>query len=164
MVGFAYGSNMLSRRLRARVPSARMIGIGELPGHVLRWDKHGQDGSGKCDAAFTGRQSDRLWGVVYTLDIDEKPVLDGYEGLHRGYAEKEVEVLTAHGPLSAQIYYATNTDPRLLPFDWYKAFVLAGARENGLPADYIALIASVACIADADGARAALNARILAGG
>lgn len=47
---FAYGSNMSSARLRARVPSCRPIGIAFLPGHELRFHKRSKDGSGKCDA------------------------------------------------------------------------------------------------------------------
>ena len=53
---FAYSSNMLTDRLRERVPSATAIGIGQLAGHSLRWDKRSErDGSGKCDAEATGR-------------------------------------------------------------------------------------------------------------
>ena len=164
MIGFAYGSNMLLRRLQARVPSARMIGAGWLAGHRLCWDKQGRDGSGKCDAAYTGVPADIVWGVLYSLDIGEKPILDGYEGLHQGYDEKQVAIVAPQGTLSAQIYYATARDQRLLPYDWYKAFVLAGARENRLPPEYIAFLEATACIPDADQARAALNANILAGG
>ena len=46
---FAYGSNMSSVRLRARVNSAQPLGVARLPGHRLRWHMHSLDGSGKCD-------------------------------------------------------------------------------------------------------------------
>ena len=67
---FAYGSNMLTRRLAAvdRAPSARPIAIGTLPGRRLRFHKIGLDGSGKCDAALTGKDSDRIYGVLFELD------------------------------------------------------------------------------------------------
>ena len=69
---FAYGSNLSTERLRARVPSARARGRGRLPHH-----------------AFT--------------------------------------------------YHANpaRIDAALRPFDWYKDYVVRGAREHGLPADYI---------------------------
>jgi gamma-glutamylcyclotransferase len=47
IVNFAYGSNMLTRRLRERAPSARTVGTGVLHGHTLRWHKVGQDSSGQ---------------------------------------------------------------------------------------------------------------------
>ncbi len=96
---FAYGSNMLTARLRERVPSAAAIGIGRLVGHALRWDKRsGRDRSGKCDAEATGRQEDVVWGVLFELDPDEKLALDRAEGLGVGYLDKTVQVSTdEHG-------------------------------------------------------------------
>ncbi len=63
---FAYGSNMLTARLHERVPSATPIGIGQLEGHALRWDKRSwRDGSGKCDAAPNLRANGpMLFGVL----------------------------------------------------------------------------------------------------
>ena len=66
IVYFAYGSNMLTARLRERTPSATPIGIGRLTGHVLSWDKRSRaDGSGKCDAEATGHERDVIWGVLF---------------------------------------------------------------------------------------------------
>ncbi len=88
---FAYGSNMLTARLRERVPSATAIGIGQLLGHALRWDKRSwQDGSGKCDAEATSRNDDVVWGVLFELDPEDKPALDKAEGVGAGYLEKMV--------------------------------------------------------------------------
>lgn len=52
-LNFAYGSNMLTDRLRERVPSARPVAVARLAGHSLRWHKVSIDGSGKCDAEAT---------------------------------------------------------------------------------------------------------------
>src|SRR5450631_1314447 len=96
---FAYGSNMLTARLRERAPSATAIGIGQLEGHALRWDKHSwRDGSGKCDAEFTGQRSDVVWGAVFELAPEDKPALDQAEGLGNGYMERVVNILTEAGP------------------------------------------------------------------
>jgi gamma-glutamylcyclotransferase len=43
------------------------------------------------------------------------------------------------------------------PYDWYKALVIAGAREHGLPADYIAALAAAPAKPDPDKIRAARN-------
>ncbi len=148
---FAYGSNMLTARLRERVPSATAIGIGQLAGHVLRWDKRsGRDGSGKCDAEATGRPEDVVWGVVFELDAEDKPALEKAEGVGGGYIEKTVQVLTDAGPLTAVTYYAIDKDASLRPYHWYKALVIAGAREHGLPASYRSRLELVVTVSDAN--------------
>jgi gamma-glutamylcyclotransferase len=148
---FAYGSNMLTDRLRERVPSATAIGIGQLAGHVLRWDKRSErDGSGKCDAEATGRPDDVVWGVVFELDSEDKSALDRTEGVGGGYIEKTVQVLTDAGPLTAVMYYAIDKDASLRPYHWYKALVIAGAREHGLPASYRSRLELVVTVSDAN--------------
>lgn len=151
---FAYGSNMLTARLRERVPSATAILVGQLAGHVLRWDKRSlSDGSGKCDAEATGRQQDVVWGVLFELDAKDKPALDQAEGLGAGYLEKPVRILTDTGVVDAVTYYATNKDPTLRPYQWYKALVIAAAREHGLPARYRSGLELVVTVSDPDHAR-----------
>jgi hypothetical protein len=155
---FAYGSNMLTARLRERAPSATAIEIGRLEGYVLRWDKRSwRDGSGKCDAEFTGQRSDVVWGVVFELDPEEKPALDKAEGLGAGYMEKAVSVLTEAGPLSAVTYLATDKDASLRPYHWYKSLVIAGAREHGLPPSYRSRLELVITVSDPDPARASVH-------
>lgn len=51
------------------------------------------------------------------------------------------------------MYYATNTDPSLKPWSWYKAHVMAGAREHGLPATYVAVIEGTEAAQDPDATR-----------
>lgn len=148
MLCFCYGSNMSQRRLQARVPSARFVAVAELPGHRLRFHKSATDGSAKCDAEETGNPEDRVIGVVYEIADAEKPDLDRHEALGFGYDEKQVVLTTGTGSLRAWMYYATRINASLKPFHWYKDHVLIGARENGLPAEYIARIEAVASIDD----------------
>lgn len=152
MLCFAYGSNMSSARLRARVPSAQFIAVATLPEHRLAFHKVGwKDGSGKCDAHYTGSSGDNVIGVVFELLDAEKSDLDRIEGLRAGYDEKKVEVVTStEQTLSAQMYFATNIDPSLKPYHWYKKHVLFGAQEHGLPPDYIVRIEAVLSEQDPD--------------
>ncbi len=137
LVYFAYGANMITARMRERVPSATPIGIGYLVGHALRWNKRSSiDGSGKCDAEATDRDDDTVWGVLFTLAARDKPALDAAEGLDAGYAEKRVRILTEHGPIAAITYCAIDKDPSLRPYHWYKDLVITGAREHALPNRY----------------------------
>ena len=134
---FAYGSNMSSERLRARAPSARSLGAARLLHYVRRWHKMGRDGSGKCDVVYCGADSRAVvWGVLYEIDRADQAALDRAEELGVGYVEQVVEVLAENGPCAAFTYLAIpeRTDAALRPLGWYKAHVLRGAREHGLPA------------------------------
>lgn len=150
---FAYGSNMSSMRLRARVPSARVIGSGVLPGHQLVWHKVSVDGSGKCDVIASDTPDAAVHGVIYAIDQSEKATLDRAEGLGKGYEERQVVVLVGGVSYVATMYCATRKDPSLKPYSWYKAHVLAGAREHKLPSAYIAVLETVEAQQDPDASR-----------
>lgn len=138
---FAYGSNMCTARLRARVSSARPVGVAWLAGHALRFHKRGwRDGSGKGDAFATRANGARVWGVVFRIDPAQKADLDSVEGLGRGYEEARLRVTGRDGRIHhAWLYraHASAVDAAAVPFRWYHELVLAGAREHGLPGHYI---------------------------
>ena len=153
---FAYGSNMSLQRLLQRTPSARALGAHSLPGHTLRFHKTGRDGSGKCDAFYTGASHDVVLGVLYHLAEHEKAALDRAEGLGIGYREASIEVYSGAGRAEPCFsYFALRIDPTLAPYSWYKQHVLIGAREAGLPGEYLADIERVAAIIDPNQQRAA---------
>lgn len=128
---------MSLRRLQARVPTARRLGVAVLPQHALRFHKAGRDGSAKCDAFHTADMADAIHGVLFDIDSAGKAVLDQVEGLGAGYDEKLVTLACG---TAAFTYVATHIDETLLPFHWYKQHVLVGALEARLPADYVSLI------------------------
>ncbi len=143
---FAYGSNLCVERLHARTPSARVLAVGTLAGHSLRWHKRCADGSGKCNAFATGAESDLVWGVVYELTVADKLVLDRFEGLGEDYFEKVVRVRTPQGEEIEAIAYVANPvkiDDTVHPFRWYKGFVTTGAAQHGLPDAYRAALETV---------------------
>jgi hypothetical protein len=153
---FAYGSNMSLRRLRARTPGVAPLGPARLGGHELRFHKRGADGSGKCDAFEVGAASALLHGVLFRLPLTEKPALDRIEGLGSGYGEKTVTVQTHDGGWhQAVTYVAIDIAAHLKPFDWYRHHVVTGAREFGLPPDYVDAIRAVEAVVDRDISRSA---------
>lgn len=139
MLYFAYGSNMLSKRLRSakRAPSAVAIGIGFISGRRLTFDKVSSDGSGKCDIMATDNREDKVYGFLFEIIASEKAQLDRAEGLRKGYREEKIEVITLSGPCDAFTYVANKKEPALRPYHWYKALVIAGAIEHNLPQPYI---------------------------
>jgi hypothetical protein len=157
VLNFAYGSNMLWRRIAERVPSARPVERAVLHGYALHWHKVGRDGSAKCDIVRSQLPGAAVHGVVYELSAAHKHLLDEAEGLGRGYDEQEVRVERPSAVVSAWTYVATSKDPSLLPFSWYKALVIAGAREHGLPVGYVQGLLSVPATEDPDAARSSLH-------
>jgi gamma-glutamylcyclotransferase (GGCT)/AIG2-like uncharacterized protein YtfP len=152
---FAYGSNLHPARMRLRVPSARQLGCAVLTGHVLRFHKQSiKDGSAKCDAHYTGRSQDRVYGAVYSLAPEEKAALDTIEGPGYEIAER---VVIHDGNHQAVFLYRARPEAiaaDLQPYDWYHALVVAGARHHGLPPTYVDSLAAVPTRNDPDTHRA----------
>ena len=148
---FAYGSNMSTLRLKARIPSSRVISPATLHGHSLVFHKESLDGSSKCHIEYTQTPDDVVHGVVYRISQSEKPWLDEIEGLGKGYEEKRVTLIMPAGdPVIAYTYYATHINTSLKPYHWYKEHVIRGALEHGLPGHYVDEIKSVISVADPD--------------
>jgi gamma-glutamylcyclotransferase (GGCT)/AIG2-like uncharacterized protein YtfP len=167
---FAYGSNLLFARLHARTPSFRHLGIARLPNHRFSFDKIGGDGSGKCGIEQISREKTNrgnesgdheVIGVLYRMDKVEKTVLDEIEGVGHGYVDQEIAVVTHHGEIPAFTYYPTRVDKSRRPYDWYKALVLEGARENSFPRHYLAMIESIESAIDLDHRRRRTNFELI---
>lgn len=148
---FAYGSNMLTSRIRSadRCPTARTVGVAALPGYVLKWHKRSKDGSGKCDIVKSVEDGSFVHGVLFEISAQEKLKLDRTEGLGYGYDESKINVLQGGREVMALTYVATKVDSTLKPFDWYHAFVVDGAVEHSLPDEYIASLRLVEVIRSA---------------
>ena len=146
---FAYGSNMANNRIRERVPSTRFVGVYTLMKHVLRFHKVWRDESAKCNAFYTGSDSDIIEGVIFDVNPKEVIALDRAEDLGKGYIKKNVKVSNFRGDwIEAFTYFAIEIDDSLLPFSWYKNHVLLGAKKAGLSAEYIAKIENVKAFKD----------------
>lgn len=127
----------------------RVIGVGRLENYKLAFHKKSNDGSGKCDAYYVGSPEYFVHGVVFQLNSSQLKVLDKYEGLGEGYERKTVPISTPDmKTISAVTYYATEIDSSIQPYLWYKEHVIRGAKEHGLPKDYIDMIRRVDAIPD----------------
>jgi hypothetical protein len=149
---FAYGSNMSTARLRKRMPSCMPLGIATLSGHELRFHKRSIDGSGKCNAFASGNDNS-VTGVLFSFDPAERAKLDEAEGVGSGYQHAMVTVVNDKSHRRKVLTYIATPDyidDRLRPYSWYKDFVVAGAKEHGLPPEYIASIELVETTEDPD--------------
>lgn len=123
---FAYGWNMWPPQIRSRCPSARLVETASIPGWAPVYDKPSTDGSAKLNirpipGAFTT-------GVVYEIDDSGRRALD----------EAEPRCRAASVGISGRetLTYTYEGEPtRAMPYDWYVATVIAGARRHEIPVD-----------------------------
>jgi hypothetical protein len=129
---FAYGSNMSSARLLARVPGATPRGAARLDGWRLVLDKPSRDGSAKANIeAWSGAC---VWGVAWSIPEPAWPVLDRYEP---GYDRMVCRLLdTSDAVLEAITYVYRGTSTTVAAYDWYVEHLIAGAEEHALPPSY----------------------------
>jgi len=136
---FAYGSNLdpgtfLGRR-RMR-PLATRIGV--LLDFELRFDLPVGPGE-RGVANVAPRPGDHVWGALYELTVRDATQLDRTEGVPQGaYRRIDVEVQLGDGSrLGAFTYHARISRPERKPSRRYLGLLLSGARELGLPAEYV---------------------------
>ncbi len=145
---FAYGSNMLTARLKSRCDSASAVGNAYANNRMIQFSKLSCDGSGK--ATLRPAQGKRTPGVLFEIQDMERDALDCAEGFPNGY--DRCDAFPVHRPdgqmAAAVTYLARSPEQGLSVFDWYLALVIAGAREHCLDDEYVEVLRKVACIPD----------------
>ena len=165
---------MLTCKLKDRCPSAVPIGICKIKKHSLKFHKvsHAiskknriRDISGKGDMVPSESETDEVYGVLFSIDESHKSRLDKAEGYPKyGYDKKTIDVITIKGEKYRPVMYFAKPsaiDPKKKPYHWYKEQVVQGAREHGLPEDYIKKIKAVESIPDQDQEREKIQSKHL---
>ena len=160
---FAFGSNLNHYRIHQRIGDFETLGIARLKNHQLVFHKRGGDFSGKCTVVPHCEHD--VWGVVYILNREQKEQLDHFEGVGHGYSAVYYDLEHKGETINSLLYQAqlNAMDEGLLPFDWYKAYVLSGAIHHQLPQEHINYIELTPCISDPDRQRHKENSMILNG-
>jgi gamma-glutamylcyclotransferase len=137
---FAYGSNMLAARLKARCPSATAIGRAKALGHTVDFSKPGRtDGSGKATLVQTEALGMQAPGVLFEISKADLSALDRAEGAGFGYDRYDEFPIKLDGKWGAEqvvTYIASKRQEHLKPYDWYLALVIAGAHQHQLDAGH----------------------------
>jgi gamma-glutamylcyclotransferase len=149
----AYGSNLHPRRLRERIRSARLRGTAFLQNYTLKFHKRGQDRSAKCGFSDCG---EGMHVAVYEVDDADRKILDGIEGVGRGYDVDQIRV-PGFGECFTYVAARTHIDELLNPFDWYREMVLLGCLTHTFPAAYCERIAAIQVTEDPDPVRRRKN-------
>lgn len=124
---FAYGSNMNPERMWYRVPGARAVGVGALPGWRV------------VERLYADIQRDPravTEGVIYRMRVFDLQRLDHFEGAPNVYERKWVKVHVGGMVVEALTYVMTpktrkERNGRKYPEE-YRAVCSVGARSFGL--------------------------------
>lgn len=133
---FAYGANMDAAVMRLRAPNSRALGRARLVRHRFFIMKSG----------FASVRRDphaNVEGVLFDLALADVPALDRFEEVGRGLYTKALQPVLRAGasPVRALVYIGAEAAEGR-PSAAYLDSVLAGAKGQGLPEDYIAFLAS----------------------
>ena len=140
---------MLTERLQARCPSAKFAGVAYICGYELRFSKRSIDGSGKATIVESKGSSEKLYGALFEIDSNDLSALDKAEG--KGYTRENsfcVFDVNNDQKIMTTTYISEKEEAGLLPYDWYKILIVAGARKANLPTDYISRLDQVESQAD----------------
>ena len=151
---FAYGSNLVTQRLTARVGQIRLLGTSQLGGWNLTFGKLGGDNSGKC--TLIRDVSRTTYGAVYEIKKSQQLLLDAFE---KGYDTIAIN-LPEFGKCFTYVANSNTLNTTLFPYDWYKLLVLKGAKIHNFPKSYVCYIDSFADRIDTDSDRASQNLEI----
>ena len=129
---FAYGSNMSSARLVARVGDVESRGAARLPEHQHRFSKLGTDGTGKGNVEPVPREV--VHGALYSLLPPQIARLAQFE---TGYRMVELDVWHRDTLSRVVTFVALRPVEPLRPSDEYLAHYRRGMAEHELPDDYV---------------------------
>ena len=156
MILFAYAANMNVDEFAKTVPSAKKISIGKLPGYNFVFNKTADDQSSKANIAKSDDANAVIWGVLITLDDNER---GSFFNADAWSSDFKLETVTCFD-INEQTYQAEvfiaqphAVNNYLLPYDWYHKRIINLAKNAGLPDDYVTRLSLLPFKNDPDKAR-----------
>jgi gamma-glutamylcyclotransferase len=137
---FAYASNLAAEEV---APEARFLGVAVLPDFELALTRRSiRWGGGVADVVYA--PGERVWGAAYDAPEAALMALDRKEGAGFAYQRRHVEVELAGELRSAVTYEVIDKDAHVPPATpEYTSLVLRGARQRGLPDEWLATLDAV---------------------
>ncbi len=141
---FAYGSDMNLAQMKQRCSSPKVLGIARLPGYRVDFFGETAIWDGAQDTVISDPKSE-VWGVLYELTFSDYEQLDFYVDVRFDgtgpYFHYPVDVIDIEQrTINAMIYKKDKCGEVMPPSTEYLNFIIQGAKEHGLPEDYIALL------------------------
>ncbi|KAF5304642.1 hypothetical protein FQR65_LT07924 [Abscondita terminalis] len=153
---FAYGSNLLAKRMHISNTTAVRKGIAKLKNYRLDFTRHSKRWHG-CSATIIPTDGYTVWGALWEVDLKELPNLDKQEGVEQGIYHRCIisvelpdgsqKTCFVYGQVnnSAKRYKLKELPEERQPSQVYKDTIVNGALESKLPDEYSTLLQSIAC-------------------
>jgi gamma-glutamylcyclotransferase (GGCT)/AIG2-like uncharacterized protein YtfP len=139
---FAYGSNLHLKQFARRCPGATALGRARLPDYRLAFTRYSTGRKGGV-ADVVPEPGAEVWGALYEVNDGHLASLDEYEGVPRSYRRDTVRVFDDEGiEREAWVYFANQTG-EFAPSRLYLGIIVQGARDHGLPEEYVASLERV---------------------
>ncbi len=142
---FAYGSNLRASQMQRLCPGHDFVAAARLDNHRLAFTLPDTEWRGGVADVIVSA-GDTVWGALYRLRETDLPPLDAYEGYDPAgpeeaneYVRRLVTVSVGGEPREAQAwcYFVRAPQGYVAPSEQYRAALVEGAAERGLPQDYI---------------------------
>ncbi len=154
MVLFAYASNMNMEEFHGNIPSARKLCNAYIPGYEFCFNKSGDDLSAKANIQPSANGAAKVWGVLISIGKEHEEHFHEDEELDL----VQVKCMCSAGDVkeaSVLISKPHAINNYLLPYDWYKQKIIAFAKLEKLPAEYIKQLEGMEAKKDPDAKRSA---------
>jgi gamma-glutamylcyclotransferase len=133
---FAYASNMNQAQMKRWCPGSRFVKTVRLEGHRFVYDGFSVPWDGAVGNIVTAA-TEHVWGAIFDITERDRLTLDAFEGYPRSYERKEAEVRDVDGKIYRAMTYFRTGRALGKPHPDYEKVVLDGAKECGLPEDYV---------------------------
>ncbi|CAD6190198.1 unnamed protein product [Caenorhabditis auriculariae] len=131
---FAYGSNLLTDRMRYRQKGAEYDRNGLLNGYELAFIDFSTRWQGAL-ATIIDKNDGEVWGCIWRIPLEYAESLDKQE---TGYNRLNVTIKTSDGDVECRTYQYSDPMPVFNPpSPHYKLVIVEGAKEHELPEEYI---------------------------
>jgi gamma-glutamylcyclotransferase (GGCT)/AIG2-like uncharacterized protein YtfP len=117
-------------------PASRFLKAAVLDGYRFVYDGFSVTWDGAV-GNIVKSDNEHVWGALYEITERDRLTMDAFEGYPRNYEHRDVDVKDREGTsYRAMTYYRTGR-PLSKPHPDYERIVIDGAKQCGLPDEYI---------------------------
>jgi gamma-glutamylcyclotransferase len=133
---FAFASNMNQAQMKRWCPASRFLKPAVLEGFRFVYDGFSVSWDG-ATGNIVQSVTESVWGALYEITERDRLTMDAFEGYPRNYDHKDVDVRDREGKIDRAMTYFRTGRALGKPHPDYERIVIDGAKECGLPDDYI---------------------------
>ena len=136
MLYFAFASNMHQDQMKRWCPASRFLKAAVLEGFRFVYDGFSVTWDGAV-GNIVKSDNEHVWGALYEITERDRLTMDAFEGYPRNYDHRDVDVKDRDGTVYQAMTYFRTGRPLGKPHPDYERIVIDGAKQCGLPDEYI---------------------------